>query len=308
MFDALIGEIRHLEGQVPGHRAIRAELGIPSLDGAPESWLVRYCGRFREAVAPVAVEPEERQPKPRRAASTRAARQQRQAGVAACGGAHPTVAGVTCDKAVGYPGSHGNDDRHLFWLTPEQLHPNVDRIPPSVDDDTDADPDDPFGELVETTPTPTPTSPFAAMDQAWAEMSAGKAVHAYNVWTGRGRSGRCVWRGDSLRKATAAAWEHRPARVFEGFVELKKHRTKNSSQLDRLQQLASKLAKLRRPTELVEVASAKVGPKKVGELIDAMRVGKLMWQGSYPAEVPKADLVLAKVNKVWTVSPAEVSP
>jgi hypothetical protein len=50
----LIGEIRHLEGQVGQARQtrIRREVGIPSLDGAPEPLLVRYCEALRLVARP----------------------------------------------------------------------------------------------------------------------------------------------------------------------------------------------------------------------------------------------------------------
>lgn len=340
MFDPLIGEIRHLESQVSNHRALMAELGIPSLDGAPESWLVRYCTRLRESVplvteerrrefdemtVPEVVPPvEAQQPKPRKS-STRSARQRRQAGVAACGGVHPTVAGVTCDKAVGHPGSHGNYDSHLFWLTPEQPHPGVDRIPPSVDadTDTDADPDDPFGELVDTaseTQLPTasnnavtdtaaepeqrPSNPFAWADAAWSEASSRETGARFNVWTGRGRKGRCVGRWTSLKPAIAAAFEHRPARVFDGFIELKDHRTTNPATLIRWVSVCAELAKVTRELDLVVVLERAGGirlPKKrVQILIAAVVAGELEWKG-HKVKLVQANLELAGNKPNWFV-------
>lgn len=148
--------------------------------------------------------------------------------------------------------------------------------------------------------------PFLRMEEAWRELSVAKATSRFNVWTGRGRHGRCVHQGDSMEAAAAAAWKHRPARVFEGFIELKKYRTRTPAKLERLLMLARQLAKVKGPTKLSDVldrAGVQVGPKAVRELLDAMRVGELLWQELYPVLLLKADLHLTKVEGAWVVFP-----
>lgn len=70
-----------------------------------------------------------------------------------CGAPHP-VSPERCDRPAGHPGSHGYEGPYcpITWTTDEQVPAGLvppARVPPSVDDidDSDADLDDPFGEL-----------------------------------------------------------------------------------------------------------------------------------------------------------------
>lgn len=144
------------------------------------------------------------------------------------------------------------------------------------------------------------------VDEAWAEASSRKASDRYNVWAGRSsRSLRSVGRYSTLKKALAAAFEHRPARVYDGFVELKVHRMTNPVSLIRMLAVCGELAKVTKPRRLEDVCALAglqrpITHRRALVLIAAVAAGEVEWKG-HTVKLTPAVLELTGTKGEWLV-------